>query len=57
MSLISFRIDNRFAVRLGTCNTLLRVKKGLRGIVPWPATMVRDPLATVIFLTARTGLI
>jgi len=55
MSLISFWIDNRFAVRLGTCNTLLRVNTGLRGIVPWPATMFRDPSATVIFLLLGQG--
>jgi len=50
MSLISFQIDNRFVVKLGTCNTFLRVNTGLRGIVPWPTTVVGDPSATVIFL-------
>jgi len=55
MSLISFWIDNRFAIRLGTCNTLLRVNTGLRGIVPWPAIVVRDPSTTMIFLLLGQG--
>ena len=55
MSLISFQMDNKFAVRLGTCSTLLRVNEGLRGIVPYPETMVRDPSATVIFLLLGQG--
>jgi hypothetical protein len=36
--------------RLGTCNTFLKESDGLREIIPWPATMVRDPSTTVIFL-------
>ena len=48
MSLMSFRIDSRFVVRLGTCSTLLNVKEGLKESVPWPAIEVTDPSATVI---------
>jgi len=48
-------MDNRFAVRLGTCSTSLRVNKWLKGIVPWPATVVRDPSTTVIFLLLGQG--
>ena len=47
---MSFRINNRFVVRLGTCSTLLNVKEGLKESVPWPATEVTDPSDTIIFL-------
>ena len=55
MSLINFGMDNIFAIRLGTYSTLLRDNKGLRGIVLWPATMVKDPLTIVIFLLQGQG--
>jgi hypothetical protein len=55
MFLINFQMDNRFAVRLGTCSTCLRVNKWLRGIVPWLAIVVRNPSTTVIFLLLGQG--
>ena len=48
-------MDKKLIARLGTCNTFLKESERLREVVPWLATMVRDPLTTMIFLLLRQG--
>ena len=47
--LVIWSIDNRLTKSLGTCNTNLSVRYGVRLMVPYPTMVVSVPSATLIF--------
>lgn len=50
---------NKLTERLRTCNTFLRMNEEEIATVPWPATVINEPSATLIFFffVARTRFI
>ena len=48
-------MDSKLTVRLGTCNTILKMSEEEITIIFWPATVINESSATLIFLLLGHG--